>query len=97
MKSIPTEQFIAFLRMRKLMFNWVKNNQSNANLKEFGSISSHCDKVHVKLCAIFTNKLYPNIMPNDIPPQKDASKEESLKIIVSSQKEAPKEDVAVNL
>ena len=71
LKSIPTEQFVAFLRMRKLMFNWVKNNSSNPNLKEFGTISSHCDKVHVKLCAIFTNKLYPNIMPNDVPPQKE--------------------------
>lgn len=71
MKSIQIEQFIAFLRMRKLMFNWVKNNQTNENLKEFSKISSYCDKVHVKLCAIFTNKLYPDIMPNDIPPQKD--------------------------
>jgi hypothetical protein len=26
----------------------------------------------VKLCAIFTNKLFPNIMPGDIPPQKEA-------------------------
>ena len=71
LKSVPTEQFVAFLRMRKLMFNWVKANPSNVNLKEFSSISSHCDKVHVKLCAIFTNKLYPNIMPNDVPPQKE--------------------------
>ena len=71
LKEIPTEQFVAFLRMRKLMFNWVKTNPSNENLKEFGTISSHCDKVHVKLCAIFTNKLYPNIMPNDVPPQKE--------------------------
>jgi hypothetical protein len=95
MKSIPTEQFVAFLRMRKLMFNWVKNNQSNTNLKEFGSITSHCDKVHVKLCAIFTNKLYPNIMPNDVPPQKEAL--DLLKIIVPPQKEASKEDVAIKL
>lgn len=71
LKTVPTEQFVAFLRMRKLMFNWVKSNPSNTNLKEFGTISSHCDKVHVKLCAIFTNKLYPNIMPNDVPPQKE--------------------------
>jgi hypothetical protein len=77
------------------MFNWVKNNQSNTNLKEFGSITSHCDKVHVKLCAIFTNKLYPNIMPNDVPPQKEAL--DLLKIIVPPQKEASKEDVAIKL
>lgn len=71
LKTMSTEQFVAFLRMRKLMFNWVKTNSSNMSLKDFGSISSHCDKVHVKLCAIFTNKLYPNIMPNDVPPQKE--------------------------
>ena len=71
LKTVPTETFIAFLRMRKLMFNWVKNESSNQVLAEFGLISNHCDKVHVKLCAIFTNKLYPNIMPNDVPPQKE--------------------------
>ena len=70
LKSVPTDNFVAFLRMRRLMFNWVKNNSLNNNLKEFRNISNHCDKVHVKLCAIFTNKLYPNIMPNDVPPQK---------------------------
>ena len=71
LKSISTETFIAFLRMRKLMFNWVKNELTNQVLAEFGTISNHCDKVHIKLCAIFTNKLYPNIMPNDVPPQKE--------------------------
>ena len=71
LKTVSTDTFIAFLRMRKLMFNWVKNEHSNKVLGDFGSISNHCDKVHVKLCAIFTNKLYPNIMPNDVPPQKE--------------------------
>jgi hypothetical protein len=71
LKSIPTEHLVVFLRMRKLMFNWVKNNNIDVNLKEFGSISSHCDKVHLKLCTIFTNKLYPNITTHDVPPQKD--------------------------
>ena len=71
LKSVPTEQFVAFLRMRRLMFNWVNTKLSN-NLTDFGNISNHCDKVHVKLCAIFTNKLYPNIMPNEVPPQKEA-------------------------
>ncbi len=71
LKSMPVDTFVAFLRMRKLMFNWVKNEQTNKVLSEFGSISDHCDKVHVKLCAIFTNKLYPTIMPNDVPPHKE--------------------------
>ena len=59
--------------MRKLMFNWVKAESSNGHLFEFSTVSNHCDKVHVKLCAIFTNKLYPNIMPTDVPPQKESS------------------------
>ena len=71
LKGLPTETFVAFLRMRKLMFNWVKSDSTNQSLVEFGKTSALCDKVHTKLCAIFTNKLYPNIMPNDIPPQKE--------------------------
>jgi hypothetical protein len=71
LKTLSTETFVAFLRMRKLMFNWVKVDSGNGHLTEFGTISNQCDKVHIKLCAIFTNKLYPNIMPNDVPPQKE--------------------------
>ena len=34
---------------------------------KFNKISFKCDKVHFKLAAIYTNKLFPNIMPDDIP------------------------------
>ena len=71
LKNLPIEQLIAFIRMRKLMFNWVKQCPTNNALKDFNLIWNYCDKVQLKLCAIFTNKLYPNIMPNDIPPQKN--------------------------
>lgn len=68
LKKLPIEQLIAFIRMRKLMFNWSRL-YSNENLafKDFNTISMYCNKVHIKLCAIFTDKLYPNIMPTDIP------------------------------
>jgi hypothetical protein len=69
LKTLSTDTFVAFLRMRKLMFNWVR---VDPKLNDFSPINKLCDKVHVKLCAIFTNKLFPNIMPNDIPPQKEA-------------------------
>ena len=82
LKNIPTDQFIAFIRMRKLMFNWVKYEVSDKKqntmevdntlidaLKDFATISNFCDKVHLKLCAIFTSKLFPSITPVDIPPQ----------------------------
>ena len=83
LKNISTDQFIAFIRMRKLMFNWVKYEVSDKkhqstmdvdntlidSLKDFATISNFCDKVHLKLCAIFTSKLFPSITPTDIPPQ----------------------------
>lgn len=76
LKSISTDTFIAFLQMRKLMFNWVRGSAAlfppmdmtvTASLVDFSTISKSCDKVHIKLTAIFTNKLFPNIMPTDIP------------------------------
>jgi hypothetical protein len=70
-KLLPTETFVAFLRMRKLMVNWVNIEYKNQTLAEFRLITSYCNRVHIKLGAILTNKLYPNIMPTDIPPQKE--------------------------
>lgn len=69
LKTVPTETFVSFLQMRRLMFNWVKVNTNNNYVSEFGTISNFCDRVHMKLCAILTNKLFPNIMPTDIPSQ----------------------------
>jgi len=67
LKLIDIEHFSALLRQRKLMFNWVILNKINDNLNLFRTISNRCDKVHLKLIAIFTNKLFPDIMLNDIP------------------------------
>jgi len=57
------------LRARKLMFNWVKIDKFNNNLKLFESTTEKCDKIQNKLIAIYTNKLFPEIMPDDIPNQ----------------------------
>ena len=65
LKTLSTENFCALLKMRKLMFNWLK---VNPQIADFGKISGKCDKVHFKLAAIYTNKLFPNIMPDDLPP-----------------------------
>ena len=67
-KTIDVEQLCALIRQRKLMFNWVaiSNNQNN-NLNLFKTISNHCDKVNIKLIAIFTNKIFPEILQTDIP------------------------------
>ena len=66
-KSIDTDTFEQYLRIRKLMLNWIKVESNNELLKTFNKISDKCDKVHFKLTAIFTNKLFPNIMPDDLP------------------------------
>lgn len=66
-KTIDTDTLEQYLRVRKLMANWVKSEPNNENLKKFNKINEKCDKVHFKLTAIFTNKLFPNIMPDDLP------------------------------
>jgi hypothetical protein len=73
LKTVPTESIVSLLHMRKLMFNWVNINTNNNSINEFGTISNFCDRIHIKLCAIFTNKLFPNIIPTDIPNQVQAN------------------------
>lgn len=67
LKGLDTDVFEHFLHVRKLMYNWLKIDFENENLIKFNKISDKCDKVHFKLTAIFTNKLFPNIMPDDLP------------------------------
>jgi len=68
LKNIDVEQLCALLRQRKLMFNWIAiSNNKNENLNQFKTISNYCDKVNMKLIAIFTNKIFPEILPSDIP------------------------------
>lgn len=69
LKKLPIDQIYDFLRIRKLMFNWVRFNSSNIHLKAFSTINSQCNKTHIKLCAIFTNILYPQILSSEIPIQ----------------------------
>ena len=66
-KTLDINVLEQFLRVRKLMLNWVRLDQNNEYLKEFKKISEKCDNVHFKLAAIFTNKLFPSIMPDDLP------------------------------
>lgn len=67
LKIIDVEHICAILRQRKLMFNWTSINKLDANLSIFRTISNQCDKKNIKLIAIFTNKLFPDIMQTDIP------------------------------
>ena len=67
LKNINIEQLCALLRQRKLMHNWVIINKNNNELNLFKTISNHCDKVNLKLIAIFINKVFPDILLTDIP------------------------------
>lgn len=64
LKNQTVDVFCALLRTRRLMFNWVRVNPV---VKTFGKISVKCDKVQTKLIAIYTNKLFPEIMQDDYP------------------------------
>ena len=66
-KGLDTDKLEQYLRVRKLMYNWIKIDPENESLKKFSKINLKCDKVHIKLIAIFSNKLFPNVMPDDIP------------------------------
>jgi hypothetical protein len=66
LKATNVEQICALIRQRKLLFNLAIVNKSNEYIALFKSISNRCDKVHIKLMAIFTNKLFPNITSSDI-------------------------------
>ena len=70
LKKIHVDNIINFLKARKLMFNWVKFDKTNQLLIQFGKISSLCNSSHLKQCAIFTNKLHPDIIYSDFPSTK---------------------------
>lgn len=67
LKAMPVENFCALNKMRRLMNNWCKINNE---LSDFNTISAKCDKIHLKLAAIYNNKLFPNILVEDLPPVK---------------------------
>jgi hypothetical protein len=66
LKSMNSIYLIALLKQRKLMSNWLNIN-NDVNLQLFRSITIKCDKVHLKLTAIYLNKLFPEINSTEIP------------------------------
>jgi hypothetical protein len=66
-KSIDPSLFEKFLRCRKLMLNWTRLESNDENVKKFTESLHKCEKVYYKLAAIYTTKLFPEIMPDDIP------------------------------
>jgi len=66
LKTMNTNALHVFLRLRKLMQNQVRLSSDNYLYKQFESISYKCTKMHLKLSAIFTSKLYPSITQTDV-------------------------------
>ena len=65
-KAIDSGVFEKFIRCRKLMLNWVRH-ENNTNTATFTNSLHKCEKVYYKLTAIYTTKLFPEIMPDDLP------------------------------
>jgi len=67
LKFLNTNILENFLKERKLLFNFIRIDTNNSNLKIFAKSLYKNDKVFYKLTAIYCNKLFPEIMPDDIP------------------------------
>ena len=66
LKTIDVNVLESFIRTRKLMLNWTRLEKSPESLLFFDCLY-HCDKIFYKLASIYTIKLFPEIMQDDIP------------------------------
>lgn len=67
LKKLHVEVINNFLKVRKLMFNLANYDNKNPLMIQFGQISKFCNILHLKQCAILTNKLHPKITSSDFP------------------------------
>lgn len=67
LKHVDIEKIYELLRMRKLMNNLVFHKKFNDNVKEFKKVSNNITKINLKLVNIYTTKLFPEIMDNELP------------------------------
>jgi hypothetical protein len=69
LKNVEVIVIEKFLKIRKLMLNTIRVNTTGLNKKtfsDFGMIVNCKKKILNKLCAIYTTKMFPEIMPDDI-------------------------------
>ena len=67
LKSMDVNVFEKFMRSRKLMLNLVRKESKNKDIQDFGKTTNVEKKMLNKLCAIYTTKMFPEIMPDDVP------------------------------
>jgi len=68
LKTMDVNAVEKFMRVRKLMLNLIRLKPKDKNVQEFGKTTNIEKRVLNKLCAIYTNKMFPEIMPDDLPP-----------------------------
>ena len=66
LKTIDINVLESFIRTRKLMLNCTRLDNSE-EIVLFSKCLYHCDKIFYKLASIYTIKLFPEIMSDDIP------------------------------
>ena len=67
LKKLDSIKLEEFIRIRKLMINWTINCKDDNEAIEFKKSLYKSKKVLYKLTALYTNKLFPEIMNTDIP------------------------------
>ena len=67
LKSLDVNVFEKFIRSRKLMLNLVRKESKDKTIQDFGKTTNIEKKMLNKLCAIYTTKMFPEIMPDDLP------------------------------
>ena len=67
LKSLDVNVFEKFMRSRKLMLNLVRKESKDSAVQDFGKTTNIEKKMLNKLCAIYTSKMFPEIMPDDLP------------------------------
>jgi len=65
-KSYDINKLEGFLKSRRLMINLVNHEKENTVIQKYKDVSNKCDKVLIKLAAIYTCKLFPDITTEDM-------------------------------
>jgi len=66
MKSYDIAKMEGLLKARRLMINLVNQEKENQTIQKYKAVSNKCDKVLIKLAAIYTSKLFPNLTSEDV-------------------------------
>ena len=66
LKTADVNQVERLIKERKLLYNWSRIDKTlNACL--YTNTLNRCEKIFYKLASIYTIKLFPEIMPTDVP------------------------------